>query len=224
VADMTSAPGPSEIGTWQNQIIKPGAVISQTGAAVTGADPQAIELYNMPKEKRREIALALSNAGYNVPTGGEFSESLLNAFTNATLAAKTMATRLGMPFNSEYFSTFLAQETAAGGAGGPRVTKSVRIADEFTAKALIDAVFEDQLGRKATDKETRKYTAALQKAQRGAPTVTTSTGAGGGVSSVTTGGINEQQFLIDQIAGTDEGQRQRVVGFYDTFKKALGVA
>lgn len=224
MADMTSAPGAGDIASWQNQIIRPGAVISQTGAAVTGADPQAIELYNMPKEKRREIALALSNAGYNVPTSGAFSESLLNAFTTATLAAKTMATRLGMPFDSQYFSNFLAQETAAGGAGGSRTTKSVRISDELTAQSLIDAVFQNELGRKATDKETKKYTAMLQKAQRSAPTVTETSGTGGASSSVTTGGFNEQQFLMNEIAGTDEGKKQQVVGFYDTFKRALGVA
>ena len=109
------------------------------------------------------------------------------------------------------------------GGGGPNVSKSIRIADETTARALINAVLEDVVGRGATKEELKKYTLALQKAQRAAPTVTTYSTSGDVQTSTTTGGINEEEFLIQQIAGTDEAKANKVFNYYDAFKTALGV-
>ena len=108
------------------------------------------------------------------------------------------------------------------GTGGPSVRKEVRISDQTTAKALIDAIFQDTLGRKASGKEILKYTKNLQAAQKAAPTVTTYGTSGRVTSATTTGGINEQQYLIDQIAGTDEAKTNQVLGYYKTFMDALG--
>jgi hypothetical protein len=109
-----------------------------------------------------------------------------------------------------------------GDGGGPSVRKETRISDTTTAKALIDAIFQDTLGRKASSKEMLKYTKNLQAAQKAAPTVTTYATSGGTTSATTTGGINEQQYLIDQIAGTDEAKSNQVLGYYKTFMDALG--
>jgi hypothetical protein len=120
---------------------------------------------------------------------------------------------------------YLDQEAAAKiaeGGSGPSVRKEVRISDSTTAKALIDAIFQDTLGRKASSKEILKYTSSLQKAQKAAPTVTTYGTSGGVTSATTTGGINEQQYLVDQIAGTDEAKSNQVLGYYKTFMDALG--
>jgi hypothetical protein len=120
---------------------------------------------------------------------------------------------------------YLDQEAAAKiaeGGSGPSVRKEIRISDQTTAKALIDAIFQDTLGRKASGKEILKYTRNLQAAQKAAPTVTTYATSGGTTSSTTTGGINEQQYLIDQIAGTDEAKANQVLGYYKTFMDALG--
>jgi hypothetical protein len=35
-------------------------------------------------------------------------------------------------------------------------------------------------------------------------------------------GLNEQQYLVDKISGTDEGKANKVLGFYETFMNALG--
>jgi hypothetical protein len=92
-------------------------------------------------------------------------------------------------------------------------SKSPRVYDSTTAQALITAVMQDQVGRGPSKAELKKYTQAVQRAQRTAPTTT-----------ITTGGINEQQFLINEIAGTDEARAQKVKSFYDVFKQAIGVS
>lgn len=228
MAEYAGAPGPSEVASWQKQIVKPGAVVSQTNPNAVGANPSAIELYNMSRDVRRQLAIALKNAGYKVPTNGTYSQSLLSAFSNASLAAQTQAQMLGMPYDAKALTNYLAQETAArnatltGAAKGPSKTIQTRISDTTTAKALIDTIIKDQLGRSATPEEVSKYTKALREAQKSAPVVTTYTTKGGVTTSKTTGGINEQQFLVDKVSGGDEAKANKVLGFYEAFMNALG--
>lgn len=225
----TTAPGPTEIGAWQNQIIKPGATVggSTTSAGVTAtANPNAVALYNMTKQERQQVALALKNAGYKVPTNGAFSDSLLTAYNSALAAAQSQAMQLGQPFDKNFFTGYLARETeattAAGGAGGVSKTIQSRVYTDSDAKKLIDAVIQDQLGRNASASEVKKYTSMIQAAQKKSPTVTTYKTVGGTTTATTTGGINEQQYLLDQIAGSDEAKANKALGFYETFMNALG--
>jgi hypothetical protein len=64
----------------------------------------------------------------------------------------------------------------------------------------------------------------LQQAQRDAPTVTTTNISGDVASYQTTGGLDEGQFLIQEIAGTDEAKANKVFNYYNAFKNALGVS
>ena len=111
-----------------------------------------------------------------------------------------------------------------GGASKTRVSKSTRLSDATTAEALVTAVMQDQVGRGPSTAELKKYTQALQKAQAAAPVTTVTTGGDSTTTSQTTGGINEQQFLINEIAGTDEARAQKVKSYYDVFKQAIGVS
>ena len=233
---LTSAPGPTEVGSWNNQIIPTGdTVISGTpaaagfeGATAIGVNPQAQALYNMPRAARAQIAQALKNAGYRgFPTNGLYNQALANAYSTALMAAQTSAMQLGQPFDQNFFTNFLGQEMAARtamgeGTGGPKVTEQVTVATDEQAKAIIDTVFRDKFGRSASEKEVRRYTTALQKAQRKSPVVTTTTRAGGRTMVSTSGGVNATQYLIDKVAGTDEAKANKVLGFYETFMKALG--
>jgi len=223
VAGMTGAPGPTEVAAWQKQIIAPSATISGQTA---GTDKVASTLYGMSQAERQQIALALKNAGYRVPTNGIFSDALLNAYTTALQAAQVQAGRIGQPFDGTYFNNYLINESQAkqgeGGAGGAGRRVDVRISDETTAKGLINSIFQDQLGRDANVQEIKKYTKALQKAQKASPLVTTYGGSGNYQTAQTTGGLSEGQFLIDKIAGTDEAKANKVLGFYETFMNALG--
>lgn len=225
MAELKSAPGPSEIGAWQKQIIPSGTTISGTQTVSGTSNPVAVELYNMTRANRQQIAQALKNAGYRVPTNGLFSDKLLNAYQSASMAAQIQAQQLGQTFNSSYFTNYLINEGAANAAaGGPKTGKNIqtRISTDLDAKALIDAVIRDQLGRAASADEIQKYTKVIQKRQAKAPVTTTYTTTDGVTQSQTTGGFNEQQFLVDRIAGTDEAKANRVLGFYETFMNALG--
>lgn len=183
----------------------------------------------MPQAQRATIAQSLKNAGYKgFPTNGLYSQALASAYSAALMAAQTSAMQLGQTFDDTYFIGYLTQEIAARnalqgeGAGGPRVTEQLTVATEEQAKSLIDAVFKDQFGRSASDKEVARYTKALQKAQKKSPVVTTTTRQGGRTMVTTTGGVNATQYLLDRVSGTDEAKANKVLGFYETFMKALG--
>jgi hypothetical protein len=120
---------------------------------------------------------------------------------------------LGRPATANRYDSLASLLADGGGASKTRTSKSPRVYDSTTAQALITAVMQDQVGRGPSKAELKKYTQAVQRAQRTAPTTT-----------ITTGGINEQQFLINEIAGTDEARAQKVKSYYDVFKQAIGVS
>lgn len=232
---LTSAPGPTEVGAWNNQIIPTGDTVMSGTPATTGfaeaiavgVNPQAQALYNMSNVERAQIAQALKNAGYRgFPTNGLYNQALANAYSSALMAAQTSAMQLGQPFDQNFFTNFLGQEIAARGAmgdgTGPKVTEQTAVATDEQAKSIIDAVFRDQFGRSASQKEIKKYTTAIQKAQKKSPVVTTTTRIGGKTMVSTTGGVNATQYLLDRVAGTDEAKANKVLGYYETFMNALG--
>ena len=188
----------------------------------TTANQDANILYNMPEADRKILAQRLKNAGYKVAVTGKYSDKLLSAYSTASMKAALQSQMVGQQFTVGQYLDQEAAARVAEGSGGPSVRRETRISDQTTAKALIDAIFKDTLGRKASGKEILKYTKAIQSAQKASPTVTTYSTSGGVTSATTTGGINEQQYLIDQIAGTDEAKANQVLGYYQTFMNALG--
>jgi hypothetical protein len=217
--------------TWQSQIIPSGATISNTGvsggyeATTVTASQDASILYNMSEPDRKILAQRLKNAGYKVAVTGKYSDKLLSAYSTASMKAALQSQMVGQQFTvRQYLDQEAAARIAEGASGGgPTIRKDIRIADETTARTLINAVLKDALGRGATKEELKKYTSALQKAQKAAPTVTTYSTSGDVQTATTTSGIDEGQFLIQQIAGTDEAKANKVFSYYDAFKSALGV-
>jgi len=163
----------------------------------------------------------LKSAGYyKGKITDKYTPALQKAFTKAE--EDRLLISAARPMTRDEF----LQETidVSGGADdGPNIRKDIRIFDDSTARTLINAVLEDAIGRGATKEELKKYTLALQKAQKEAPTVTTYSTAGDVQTATTTTGIDEEQFLIQQIAGTDEAKANKVFNYYDAFKTALGV-
>jgi hypothetical protein len=163
----------------------------------------------------------LKSAGYyKGKITDKYTPALQKAFTRAE--EDRLLISAARPMTRDEF----LQETIAVSGGdddGPNIRKDIRIFDDSTARTLINAVLEDAIGRGATKEELKKYTLALQKAQKAAPTVTTYSTAGDVQTATTTGGINEEEFLIQQIAGTDEAKANKVFNYYDAFKTALGV-
>lgn len=231
---MKRAPGPTEIPGWQSQIIQPGAMVggSTTAAGVAAvANPAAQTLFNMSKPERREIALTLKNLGYRVPTTGDFSDSLLNAYATVVGNAQSQAMQLGQPFNNDFFLNYIARETAAAGTMGTGekvdTVRQRQVLRPEAIEATVDEVFTEVLGRAATDAEKQRYLKRIQKkmAKQANMQTTQYRDLGGGVQEVvTTQAFSPAQYLYEEIGGTDEARQQQVLGYYDAFKRALGVA
>jgi hypothetical protein len=217
---------------YKSPIVPTGSTVSNTAVSgtagyqsglTTTANADAALLYNLPETDRKILAQRLKNAGYKVAVTGKYSDKLLAAYSSASQKAALQSNLVGQAFTvGQYLDQEAAARIAEGGSGGPSVRKETRISDTTTAKALIDAIFQDTLGRKASGKEILKYTKNLQAAQKAAPTITNYATSGGVTSATTTGGINEQQYLVDQIAGTDEAKSNQVLGYYKAFMDALG--
>lgn len=216
---------------WKNQVIKTNTTVSSTQASGAGtASPVAVELYNMDKRSRQQIAVALKSAGYRVPTSGVFTDKLLTAYQTALQSAQLQAAQLGQTFSSTYFTNYLANEAAgaAGGAGtgGTSITEQESVITKANAKNIINKVFEDQLGRSATDAEIAKYTATFKEKAAAQPTITTTTTAGKKTKISTKPGFTTgraEQYLVDKIAGTDEAKAGQVLDYYQSFMRKLGL-
>lgn len=166
----------------------------------------------------------LKSAGYyKGKITDKYTPALQKAFTKAE--EDRLSISAVRPIGrDEFLQETISLGGVGGGSGGPTsgVSKATRISNTTEAAALIQSIIQDTLGRKATAAELKKYTASLQAAQKKAPTVTKYTSAGTSQTSQTTGGINEQQYLLDKISGTDEAKANKVLGFYETFMNALG--
>lgn len=215
---------------WKNQVIKTNTTVSSTQASGT-ASPVAVELYNMDKRSRQQIAVALKSAGYRVPTSGVFTDKLLGAYQTALQSAQLQAAQLGQPFSSTYFTNYLANEAAGYAASGvskdgTSITEQESVITKANAKNIINKVFEDQLGRSATDAEIAKYTATFKEKAAAKPTITTTTTKGKRTKIKTEPGFTTgraEQYLVDKIAGTDEAKAGQVLDYYQTFMRKLGL-
>lgn len=172
---------------------------------------------------RAKIAQQLKDAGiYRGKVSGEFNNRLYDALVLAEKKRVELATVIDVPDRFEFIAGLAAEGEGGDGADGTYVSESVSLLTDEKAKSLIDAVIQDQLGRKANDAEIKRYTKLVQKAQKAAPVVTTSTRSGKRTTTTTTGGFDAGQYLIDRVSGTDEAKANKVLGFYETFMRALG--
>ena len=203
---------------WKGQVFpKAGSTVSSNatvdpyagfrGNTGTGAvDQQAVDIYSLTNNQRKELAKLLKDAGYKVPITGVYSKTLADAYTTASQEAALQSARLGRTFSVGDFLTQEAQaRTAAGSASGqPTAQRVTRIADDTTAAGYVNNLVDRLLGRTATPKEVSTYSKKLQAAQKKNPTVTTYVTKGGVTSANTTGGIDEEQFLTEIITKTPE--------------------
>lgn len=112
------------------------------------------------------------------------------------------------------------------GAGAGPMTYTQYSAPSVTAiSKTLDAISADLLGRQLSPEEKAKYFAMLQAEEKkptsASVTKVTPRGTGAQVST-TSGGLDEQQFLIEKLAATDEAKAQKVLNAYDTVSKMLG--
>jgi hypothetical protein len=197
---------------------------AQQNAAVAGEDTFTAFAKGLSQASptiRAKIAQQLKDAGiYRGKVSGEFNNNFYNALIEAEKRRAELATIIDVPDRFQFIAG-LATEGADTG-DGTYVSESISVLTDDKAKALIDAVIQDQLGRKANAAEVSRYTKLVKKAQKAAPTVSTSVRSGKRTTTTTTGGFDAGQYLIDQVSGTDEAKANKVLGFYETFMRALG--
>jgi hypothetical protein len=178
----------------------PDPYATRTGNQTKGTtDPTAIAIYNMTTAQRKELATLLKNAGFKVATTGKYSDALVQAYVAADQAAQLQSAKLGKPFTVR---EYLAQESApAAGAVAtqPSIREDISIWDPTKIAGVVQDLSTKLLGREATPEEVTYLANKLTAAQKKAATKTQYVTKGGKVTATVTGGLDEEQFLIDAI-------------------------
>jgi hypothetical protein len=198
----------------------------QTAAATTDGGALPGDFTDFLKLVAKSPALitgyskVLKAAGYY---RGKVGNKYTPAFQKALVAAESDRASINLvsPMSREQFFAQLEPVSTGSGSSGPTTVTSVTKYKPEAAKQLVDSIIKDTLGRSATAAEIKKYSAMLKGIEGKAANVTTY-GTGSKQTQTTVAGLNEQQYLVDQISGTDEGKANKVLGFYETFMNALG--
>ena len=174
---------------------------------------------------RLKIAQQLKDAGlYKGKVTDKFDVKLYNALVGASQGykgANLFAEKFGTPVVSPI--AYLEQIGMEGidtgtGTGGPRTTAQTYITSPSQTAKLIDTVAQDLLGRKLTKEEKKKYTQLINQQQKQQPSVNTS----GKGFSTTRGGVDETQFITEQIGATAEAKTNRATDAYSIMMQELG--
>jgi hypothetical protein len=175
-------------------------------------------------ELRLKIAQQLKDAGlYKGKVSDKFDVKLYNALVGASQGykgANLFAQKFGTPAVSPiaYLEQIGMEGADTGTGGGSRTTTQTYVTSPSQTAKLLDTVAEDLLGRKLTKDEKKKYTQLINAQQKKQPSVTTS---GQGFSS-TRGGIDETQFITEQIGATAEAKTNRATDAYSIMMQELG--
>jgi len=178
-------------------------------------------LSKAPEDTIVKISQQLKDAKlYKGKITGKFDVKLYNALIEASQGYKGVnlfAEKFGTPRVSPI--DYLQQIGMEGGeTGEPKTTVSTYVTSASQTAKLLNTVAEDLLGRQLTKAEKNKYTKLINEQQRKQPTVTTS---GAGVSS-TRGGVDEQQFITEQIGATAEAKTNLATDAYAILMQELG--
>lgn len=114
--------------------------------------------------------------------------------------------------------TSLLEDGGTGDGTGSKTTAQTYITSPSQTAKLLNTVAQDLLGRKLTKAEVSKYTKLLNQQQKKQPTITTS---GSGFSN-TQGGVDEEQFITEQIGNTVEAKTNSATDAYAVMMEELG--
>ena len=173
-----------------------------------------------------KIAQQLKDAKlYKGKISAKFDIKLYNALILASQGYKG-ANLFAEKFKSEPITpiAYLQQigmeglETGTDVSGGPTTTKQTYVTSPSQTAKLLNTVAEDLLGRKLTKAEKDKYTKLINAEQKRQPAVNVS----GKGFSTTTGGVDEEQFITEKIAGTAEAKTNQASDAYTILMQELG--
>lgn len=198
---------PAFYNNWKDGSISSGSTMSSVnddpyagfkGSSLgpTVQDPISIALFNSTPERLRQIATLLKNAGYRVPVTGKYSNALANAYATATQEALNQQSRLGLPITVE---SYLLQEERPGkeGSNKPSIREDIQIWNPTKTAGVVQDLSVKLLGREATAEEVSYISSKLNTAQKNAATRTQYVNKAGKLTTTVTGGLDEDQFIID---------------------------
>ena len=181
-------------------------------------------LSKAPEDLIRKISQQLKDADlYKGKITGKFDIKLYNALIGASAGykgANLFAEKFGQPKVTP--TAFLEQIGMEGigseGAGAARTTVQTYVTSASQTAKLLDTVAEDLLGRKLNKAEKKKYTELINQQQKKQPSVQTT---GKGFVS-TRGGVDEGQFIAEEIGATAEAKTNRATDAYTIMLEELG--
>jgi len=193
------------------------------------AEPDSIDDFIQVMNKasdatRAAIAQQLKDAGfYKGKVTGKFDVKLytaLKGFGAELGLQRKFQQQFGQPTVSviDYLQQRAAEGADDGETGAPRTTVTTYVTSASQTAKLLDTVAEDLLGRKLNKAEKAKYTRLVNDQQKKQPSVTTT---GKGFSS-TRGGVDEEQFVTEQIANTAEAKTNQASDAYTILMQELG--
>ena len=181
-------------------------------------------LSKAPEDLIRKISQQLKDADlYKGKITGKFDINLYNALIGASAGykgANLFAEKFGQPkVTPTAFLEQIGMEGIGGeGAGAARTTVQTYVTSASQTAKLLDTVAEDLLGRKLNKAEKKKYTELINQQQKKQPSVQTT---GKGFVS-TRGGVDEGQFIAEEIGATAEAKTNRATDAYTIMLEELG--
>ena len=181
-------------------------------------------LYKRSPEARLALAQQLKTAGlYSGKVSANFDTKFYTALTKLEAAYQQQVAidkivGAATPIGRYDILTNLLAEGGTGDGGAPKTTTQTYITSPTQTAKLLDTVAQDLLGRKLTKAEKNKYTQLINAEQKRQPSVNTS----GKGFSTTRGGVDEQQFIEEKIAGTAEAKTNRATDAYAVMMQELG--
>jgi hypothetical protein len=182
-------------------------------------------LSKAPEDLIIKISQQLKDAKlYKGKITGKFDINLYNALIEASQGykgANLFAEKFGTPVVSpiSYLEQIGMEGSETGtGTGAPRTTVQTYVTSPSQTAKLLNTVAEDLLGRKLTKAEQSKYTKLINAQQKKQPSVNTS----GKGFSTTRGGVDETQFITEQIGATAEAKTNRATDAYSVMMQELG--
>jgi histidyl-tRNA synthetase len=182
-------------------------------------------VYKGSPEQRLALAQKLKDAGlYTGKVSANFDTKYYTALTKLEAAYQQQAAidkitgATVTPGRYDILTNLLAEGADTGNGGGPTTTTQTYITSPSQTAKLLNTVAEDLLGRKLTKAEQSKYTKLVNAQQKKQPSVQTT---GKGFTS-TRGGIDESQFITEQIGATAEAKTNRATDAYSIMMQELG--
>ena len=175
------------------------------------------------KEARLALAQQLKNAGFWIgKINSDFNVNYYKALVKLDAAYREQVALNKLVGSTKpvtrYDVLLSSKEEVTGTGGGPTTTKQTYVTSPTQTAKVLDTVAKDLLGRSLTKAEKAKYQKLINAEQKRQPSVNVS----GKGFSTTTGGVDEEQFITEKIAGTAEAKTNQASDAYTILMQELG--